>query len=259
MKDSGKIVQFEIPSIDGVTVTHGYAISHTFPMHFHATCSVGIIESGCREFCFRGDTYRLEAGDVFVLQPYDPHSCQSPEGTTNSYKVISFAVDSSLYFPSLLVNDEQLLTMLRKFHALAEYDQQSSTLVPLFDAIKARLESFSVACSRSVRTDELEHMAAAKLYIEENCSRDLSIGEVAAHVNLSKFHFIRLFRQCYGMSPHAYELMCRVKVSQRLLRNRSAAIEAGYETGFFDQSHFIKEFKRQVGVTPGRFCRDNIR
>lgn len=259
MKDSGKIVQFEIPSIDGITVTHGYAISHAFPMHFHATCSVGIIESGCREFCSRNTVKRLSAGDVFVLQPYEPHSCQSPEGTSHSYKIISFADKATLHFPSLTIKNDRLLAMLREFHALAEYDQKSGKLKPLFDEIKKLLYSFSVASPSESPNELLSRMESAKKFIEINCLRDLSLDEAAASVCLSKYHFCRLFRQCYGMSPHAYCLMCRVKASQRLLRGHSAAYDAGFEVGFFDQSHFIKEFKRQVGVTPGRFCKDNMR
>ena len=87
-------------------------------------------------------------------------------------------------------------------------------------------------------------------------AESISLEELAKAAGLSPFHFARLFKAATGHPPHDYHIRLRVDRAQELLRTRArewnlAAIAS--ECGFADQSHFSRQFKRVVGITPGEY------
>jgi AraC family transcriptional regulator len=91
-------------------------------------------------------------------------------------------------------------------------------------------------------------------YIHKHTDQNLSLAEMAQSVQMSSYHFSRLFKQSTGQSPHQYLISRRVQHVKRLLATTGLSIaEIAAQTGFTDQSHLIRHFKRQVGVTPSQF------
>jgi AraC family transcriptional regulator len=94
-------------------------------------------------------------------------------------------------------------------------------------------------------------------YIHEHLTEDLSLEDVAAQMNLSAFHFARLFKKSLGISPHQYVLQNRVDRAKRLIAisTQPSLTEVGLQVGFYDQAHFTKAFKRVVGISPKGFLK----
>ncbi|MDX2229527.1 MAG: AraC family transcriptional regulator [Leptolyngbyaceae cyanobacterium bins.349] len=93
-------------------------------------------------------------------------------------------------------------------------------------------------------------------YIHEYLERDLSLAELANLVQLSPYHFARLFKRSTGLSPHKYLLQCRIKRAKQLLLERELSLaEIACVVGFSSQGHLNYHFKRLVGVTPKAFVR----
>ncbi len=253
-----KIIHFELDHLNGVSVTHGYHISNAFPVHFHSSYNLGIIEQGERVSAYRGGTTVLRENDLFIIQPFEPHSCRSIGDSVHCYKIISFNLDTYCYFPELKIDCPQLVDSVKKFHVLAEYEKSSEKLICLFNEIVGQLKSFSFAGSRTIINEDISlRIQLAKHFIEDNCSRNIQVQEMADIACLSEFHFERFFHKCYGLSPYAYYLVCKMRKSQKLLTMQRSVIDTTYDIGFFDQSHFTRLFKKYVGVTPGRYLRDN--
>ena len=253
-----KIIHFELYTLPRVTVTHGYNISNAFPVHFHSTYSLGVIELGKREFTCRGQKTVLKKNDIFIIQPFEPHCCKSVKNAPHSYKILSFNMDKLYYFPQLIIDQPNLLPSIREFHALAEHENKSFYLKNLFNEILLKLKAFSskftsIQANKEISSD----IRLAKKFIENNCHHNISLKEMSHIACFSEFHFNRYFHKCYGLSPYAYFLVCKLKNSRKALLKHKSVIETTYNTGFFDQSHFIKLFKKHVGVTPGKYLRDN--
>ncbi|PAX53442.1 AraC family transcriptional regulator [Brunnivagina elsteri] len=88
-------------------------------------------------------------------------------------------------------------------------------------------------------------------YINDYLDRDLSLGDLAALVQMSPFYFARLFKQSTGLAPHQFVIRCRVERAKELLLHSSLGIaDIAAEVGFANQSHLNRHFKRIVGVTP---------
>lgn len=91
----------------------------------------------------------------------------------------------------------------------------------------------------------------AAAYMRQNFSRPLSIEEAAAFVSLSPYHFIRRFKQQYGMTPHQYLLNLRLDCARFYLRTTAKTVkEIGFACGFQSENSFCIAFKKQAGITP---------
>jgi AraC family transcriptional regulator len=92
-------------------------------------------------------------------------------------------------------------------------------------------------------------------YIHEHLDAEVSLDHLAAVAHVSPYHFARLFKSSTGLPPHQYVIARRVERAKELLRDRNhfPLAEVAIDTGFANQSHFTRHFKRLVGVTPRLF------
>ena len=81
----------------------------------------------------------------------------------------------------------------------------------------------------------------------------VTLDEIAAIAGLSRFHFLKAFTAQFGLTPHAYQIHLRIERSLPLLRQGMSLTQVAETMGFNDQSHFIRHFKRIMGVTPGQY------
>ncbi|MCK6523146.1 helix-turn-helix domain-containing protein [Myxococcota bacterium] len=91
--------------------------------------------------------------------------------------------------------------------------------------------------------------------IVERRFETLSLAELAALAGVHEVYLVRAFRRAYGIPPHALQLELRVEAARLALARGATGAQLAAELGFFDQSHFIRHFKRIVGVTPTQYAR----
>ncbi len=65
-----------------------------------------------------------------------------------------------------------------------------------------------------------------------------------------KYRFIRSFKAEVELTPHQFQIQNRIRKAQRLIHEADTITEVALTTGFCDQSHFIKQFEKQVGLSP---------
>jgi AraC-like DNA-binding protein len=91
--------------------------------------------------------------------------------------------------------------------------------------------------------------------LEAEYARTVTISELAREAGLSTFHLIRVFRASFGLPPYKYLEQVRIQQARRLIRHGFPLTHVVHATGFSDQSHLTRYFKRIVGVTPGTYAR----
>ncbi len=97
----------------------------------------------------------------------------------------------------------------------------------------------------------------AVAYIQDNLMSDLSLDVIAREAGLSACYFARLFAEAFGVPPHQYVIQARIERAKALMTDSGLSPgDAARLTGFADQSHFTRHFKRLAGVTPQTFARD---
>ena len=91
-------------------------------------------------------------------------------------------------------------------------------------------------------------------YIQDQLDTDLTVSGIAQAVCISPYHFMRLFKESTGQSPHQYVIEARVRKATELLTTGKLTIsEAAHQVGFVDQSHLTRHFKRVFGMPPKTF------
>jgi len=112
-----------------------------------------------------------------------------------------------------------------------------------------RLRSYRGGLSRAKMRTVLD-------YLNGHLGRNVHLAELADLAEMSPFHFLRLFRESSGLTPHQYLVHRRVEVARSLLRRDDLSLaEVAQRVGFSDQSHFTRHFRRLTGAPPGQLRR----
>lgn len=91
-------------------------------------------------------------------------------------------------------------------------------------------------------------------FIYNRLDQELTVTDIADVVQISPYHFSRLFKQSTGLTPHQYVIQCRVeRAKQLLLQGEMELAEIADAVGFANQSHLNRHFKRCTGTTPTAF------
>jgi AraC-like DNA-binding protein len=89
--------------------------------------------------------------------------------------------------------------------------------------------------------------------LDERVVDGVSLEEAGRLLYAHPAHLIRAFSGAYGIAPHQYLMSRRVGRARRLLLDGVPPGEVATVTGFYDQAHLTRHFKRLVGVTPGPY------
>lgn len=96
-------------------------------------------------------------------------------------------------------------------------------------------------------------------YIDEHLDEELSLQELAEKIDLSKYQLIRGFRKEEGTTPWKFLLYKRIENVKKLLEEGMASGQAAVESGFYDQSHLNKVFRKSTGQTPKQYQEENFK
>ena len=116
----------------------------------------------------------------------------------------------------------------------------------------------SVMLARAVRPLDLHPAVSFALKSFCRGGQGGTVAEVEDRVGLSRRRFIEIFRERVGLTPKAFH---RVRRFQQVLQSIHSAREVDWaqvalESGYYDQAHFIHDFRAFSGLTPGQYSHD---
>lgn len=148
----------------------------------------------------------------------------------------SVSLDNFMLRSELLILEEQLCS--------AKTDSERITTV----------EQFLISRMRNMEPDPIVSQAIAVIHQHHG---NIRIKELLQQVHISQSPFEKRFRSAVGTSAKKFASIVRMKYALQAYDPRRSLTELGHETGFYDQSHFIKEFKNFTGVAPEDYFKEN--
>ena len=237
--------------------------------HFHNTLSIGAIEEGKVSFSHLQENRMLYPDELVVINPNIVHSCNPVENESRTYHMIYL---DTIWCQKL---QESIFGGLNSYIPVSEFILKDKNLYTKFIDLNYKLlnsdifylekeellqnfmiELFCQYCDKTMQScmyKENINIQLAKEYIEENINSNPTVKEISKYLNISEFHFFKLFKQAFHISPHAYLLNQKICRAKELLSNQEEIAQVAYELGFADQSHFSRVFKSYVATTPNEY------
>jgi AraC-like DNA-binding protein len=242
-------------------------VAEPYAPHLHEEYAVGACTAGREVIRYRGTLHYAGPGSVVVLEPGEAHTGGPADPPDFTYRVMypaaGLLAEGRLAqggrrmprFREPVIADPGLAAELRRLHAAlgaglleSEPLEAESRLSWLFGELVRRHAS----PSRDVEVPGAGRVA--RLVMTQLADRLVSppaLAEIAAGTGLSRYQLIRSFRTEVGMPPYAWLAQHRVSAARALLERGCRPAEAAAMTGFADQAHLTRWFRRVVGVTPG--------
>ncbi|PHO18302.1 AraC family transcriptional regulator [Malaciobacter molluscorum LMG 25693] len=92
-----------------------------------------------------------------------------------------------------------------------------------------------------------------KNYLDKNFLEDIVLEDISKEFDITVVHLIRVFKKQFGLAIHSYIINKKVHKAKELLNSNLPIIEVALQSGFFDQSHLNRSFKRVFQITPKQF------
>ncbi|MBP2663649.1 MAG: transcriptional regulator, AraC family [Firmicutes bacterium] len=266
--DSGIIHFSDYRKTLGVELVYGREITHEFTRHTHRTLSFGLIEQGVRLYSCQGESYQVTPGQIFVIPPNSEHSCSTVNRQPHTYRLLILSNDvlqasgllSDEYnyiSKQLVISNTDAYNQLRQLHDKLESDEPEFIKKSLLlTVVGYLLENYvEVPVKIKISSYHYDNIRMVQKFIEANYAACFSLEDIAQLVHISPYHLLRLFSQIVGIPPHVYQQQVRIRQAKQLLSQGRSILDTAMSTGFADQSHFTKAFKRMVGITPGEYIR----
>lgn len=222
------------------------------------------IEKGTMRLDYEGRHYEAAAGDIILMDCTFPQYYDTPDYVEFCWMhvagVNAFELCDHLTRACGIVhrtpNNDKAALLIR--HLLSEF----KTNQPIIPSEHSRL-LHSIFCYLMPDARSRETAAAAGAdrpvqqavkYIQAHLSEELSLRQVAAQVNFSPSHLIRLFQKEFGQSPHEYIILTRMDHAKYLLKTTSMPIKAiAGAVGYRTESGFTNAFTEKIGLSPRQF------
>jgi AraC-like DNA-binding protein len=252
-----------------VEMSRGIGVTHTYPWHWHEEMQIEAIEEGPGCLAFRGREHAIGPGSLLLVPAGEVHTNRhtTPAGCT--YRVLNLAPElvartfegvRGFSMREPVVTDPRLFRLFVATHARLE--EAPSRLAGDVLLLRLLAEVFQRTSGpfrhEGTRRAERSGVSRVREYLIHHYAENVALEDLARVGNLSPYHLHRVFTQEVGISPHAFQVTVRVAKAKALVYQGRPLRAVAAETGFSDQSHFTREFKRFTGLTPGAFRADPV-
>lgn len=249
-----------------------------FDYHYHSFHKCLIVLEGKIKYEVEGIEYNLSGGDIIWVPSYDAHKVRV-SGDMPYKRIVVYLSRSfiKLLSKQLHASIIDMGSRLRHCVRLSKEEQASLNEIfnyckvideqildePLFmmtnfihwmntyfELVKTQASELTMSPNREVKQ---QWIIDTTNYIRDNFKDDLTIDDIAKHVYLSKYYFMRKFKEVLGISIHQYVVQQRLIHARYLMKQGNNLTEVSYQSGFKDYSTFARAFKKTYKLAPREF------
>jgi AraC-like DNA-binding protein len=242
-------------------------------VHAHDTACFALLTAGQNSLQIQHQTFYMQPGEICAIDANVPHAGGPRIGdgstSTDACSVRVLFVDLNdvgvllgderrhlALTGSPIVRDATLCAALHDFHVCS-----GGTVNPLYRderylAFAARLFELHIrggARANASVGNEGHAVQRAREFLHAYLDQTVGLTDIASAATLPPYRLLRAFQRATGMSPHGYQRQARLREAMRLIRRGRSLSEAATETGFADQAHLTRTFRKFMGITPGTY------
>lgn len=245
-------------------------VRQAFARHTHEVFTVGVVRQGTAAFWNRGAEHVAPGGSVMLINPDEVNTGRSVAEDGYIHLVLYPSAEQLQrvaeevtghaapppYFARSVAEVPEVARQLLAAHRLMA--DPGATELAQETALQCALASLTLQLSdtrlRPARLGQ-ERLAVGQVraYLEAHACEAVSLADLVELTGLSGFHLTRIFQAATGLPPHAYQIQLRLRQSRRWLAAGWTLAQVALAAGFNDQSAFSNQFRRYLGVTPGRY------
>lgn len=246
--------------------------AHAYDPHFHDQVLVGVTEQGLQQFRCRRETQRSTPGRVILMEPGETHDGEAGSSDGFTYAMLYFdpawlrqaaetclgrdAGEAVFRFPRILNDDPALAQAIMAACVQMKTPDSRMAREAALDAVAALLAQRYAGDTQSITADHAPHLAhRAREAMVAHGTDDLGLQALAEMAGTDRFRLHRVFKSAYGIAPHAWLVQHRLNQARKLLSEGQAPADVAAASGFADQSHLGRWFRRAYGQTPAAYRR----
>lgn len=267
-------------------LTYPCSIPHDFtqvPLHWHEDMELVYIKKGVGTVSVDFIPCKVRAGDIIFICPGQLHLIQQFQQESMEYE--------NIIFPLSLLNTRQMDASWEKYLSPVIHRQvalpmqlrpgmpgypEIASCLDQIDAIRRtfpeayelfikgklfelffllyNLHLVSVPQAESSQQKTLDRMRQILKYLEQHYAEPLTIQKMAEASGFSQSHFMKFFKNTFGMPFTAYLRDYRLTIASRLLlASEDTILNIASSTGFENLSYFNRTFRQKFGMTPREF------
>ncbi len=266
-----------VPDTSDLILSEGFYSEFEFKPHYHLDYHIGLVVDGIQHQRFQGQSVLLGPGRISVMPPGEIHDgsgyehgeyCMrtfriAPALLSEYFAEFAGKEDDAFFAGAMVENPEIAANLVRLYDGMQSYDGIKNTVgltalpieetwiklfEPLFTELKVVIpEAISGGLS-------LQQLHRVQDYCYENLANKISLEQLAALCDLSRYQFLRRFERSMGLTPHNWLTQLRLERACLLLRqpNQNLA-QIAVDVGFYDQSHFVRAFRKWYGIAPSQY------
>lgn len=249
-----------LPQLPGVELYHAHISRYAFEPHTHEAFGIGTVTWGAERFRYRGVQHVAATDSLVLMNPDELHTGEAATEDGWQYRMIylepeileSVTGSRNWSFNDVVKHDplragriSQLINGLwREDDSLA----QQGLLLNLIENFQPYARHLPSGPKESVHRFE-----QIRDYLHDNYMHPVTLDELATVVSLSPYHFQRMFKAHFHVTPHQMLMAIRLWHAKRLLTNGMPAAQVAAASGLTDQAHLTRAFSQRYGITPVRY------
>lgn len=238
--------------------------------HSHDTISIGANEDGSTELNCKNIVSRLDTGSLLLINPFEVHCCNPIKEQARTYHMMfldqewCYSIQKNIFgnkikkympFKKIILKDELLykeyINTSKFLFTNSFYIEKEEKLINFLIKLFSKESSLKEKDEEQIIDNKI--VKKIKKIIDRNVNNNITLAEISEEIEINQYKIIRLFKNKTHLTPHAYLMNAKINKAKILIKKGLPISDVYFSLGFFDQSHFIKNFKRIVAVTPKQY------
>jgi len=259
MAPTGQEFAIRPSALAGLTLVAAHT-RRRFDRHTHAVHGIGVIDAGGQTSASGRGPVEAVRGEVITVNPGEVHDGIPMQGEKRRWRMLYF--DSSLWntehsapeWTLPVLRDARIATLFDAAFACAARGGDALALEERLAALLHHAPSTARREAPRMAPGASRALLRARERLADGAAPPPSLAELARGAAMSRYQFLRAFAAAFGLPPHAWAQQQRLARAEALLVRGAALADAAAASGFADQSHMTRAFRRFRGYTPGQYA-----